>query len=153
MSFGRPQPAPSVLSELISRDVILTTMRGHLDVELAKRAARDFALLMPRTIEPTWLIDILDLTGHDASAVAVGGAWWASFRAGRGRRVLLVTRKASYRMVAATLGFGAHVPVKTFETFLDARNFLGIGGDRNSNTQFTSPVVSPGDVARKDVAS
>lgn len=116
-----------VTSDILSPAVILTSMHGYLDVELAKRSAARFAELIVHTSEPSWAVDILGLTGFDPSAVIVGNRWWTTFKQNGGREVVLIARSAAYRMTAATLGFGSGLKVKTFETLHEALTYMGVG--------------------------
>jgi hypothetical protein len=124
---GKLAASGEVTSNALSRSVILTSMRGHLDVELARRSAATFAELILQTVEPSWVVDILALSGFQPSAVKVGNSWWTTFKEHGGLEVVLVSRSAAYRMTAATLGFGSGLRVKTFESVDQALAYLGVG--------------------------
>lgn len=126
LSPGRQPTPPTVTSELVSPDVIFTTMRGYLDASLTVQAANHFEQLLAQASRPTWLSDILELASFEPYAVVIGGTWWAKFKAHQGQKVLLVSNVATFHMIAATLGFGAGVPVKTFASVREARQYLGV---------------------------
>lgn len=114
-------------TSVLSNHVLFTQMVGYIDADLADRELKHFReLLLEHSPPQAWIIDTEKLEGFDPRAVKAGAAWFASFRAGGGTRVVQVSRSNAARMVAQTLGFAAGIRVSCVERFEEARETAGL---------------------------
>lgn len=129
-----PRRRSSLSTVPLARNVVFTEMTGYVDAELADRELQTFRAHLTKTEGPAvWLIDTEHLAGFDPRAVKSGAAWFASFRASGGTRIVHISRGNAARMVAQTLGFGAGVKVTSVNDFDEARREAGISVSSNQS--------------------
>lgn len=125
--FSGHRPRTSLNTAVLGSGVLFTQMVGYIGAALADQELEHFrSLLQEQQPLGAWVIDTERLEGFDPRAVKAGAAWFASFRASGGKRVVQVSRSNAARMVAQTLGFGAGIRVTCVEDLETARLEAGL---------------------------
>jgi hypothetical protein len=114
-------------TERVGENVVLTRMRGHMTRALTERQFEQFRSSIVGTRKPAWIIEALELTGFDPTAVAAGARWFGSFKDRGGEQVVFVSPLSAARMVAASLAFAVHAKISSCETLKEAYERAGLG--------------------------
>lgn len=117
---------PCLSSSRIGASAVMTVMSGHVTEAATTTELAEFRGFIASMDPPTWLIDATTLSGFEPRAVQGGAAWFRAFRERNGVNILMVSALGPARMVASTLGFGAGVKVRHFETVPAALDHLGL---------------------------
>jgi hypothetical protein len=124
-------------SERAGEHVIVTRMRGHMTRVLADTMFDQFRGLVSEAPAKIWIIEQLELTGFDPSAVPAGARWFSSFKDRGGERCIFVSQHAASRMVAASLAFAVHTKFSAVETLKEGYELAGLGAVEIRPSVFT----------------
>lgn len=101
-------------------------MGGYIDAELCDRELRTFRAALEQHPGGSWIIEVERVLGFDPKAVKSGAAWFSTFKAIGGQRVVYVSRSGAARMAAQALGFGAGIKVVCVDGYEQARETVGL---------------------------
>lgn len=121
-----PRSRAFITTTVLSAGVVFTQMGGYIDAELCNRQLPEFRRALEQQPGGIWIIEVERLAGFDPKAVKAGAAWFATFKALGGQRVIYVSRSAAARMAAQALGFGAGLKVVCVDGFEQARETAGL---------------------------
>lgn len=122
-----PRSRAFINTTVLADGVLFTQMGGYIDVDLCDREHPGFRAALEQHPGGTWIIEVERLVGFDPKAVKSGAAWFSTFKAVGGQRVVYVSRSGAARMAAQALGFGAGVKVICVDGFEQARETVGLG--------------------------
>lgn len=111
-------------NSLATQGVVLTQLVGHATTTLSESGLLGFQRALTEAKEPSWLIDLSELTGFDSMAAVVGRQWFASFRNAGGTKVALISSLPAARMAVATLSFATAVTFLPFDDLPSALEHL-----------------------------
>ncbi|MDF3066634.1 MAG: hypothetical protein K0R38_2235 [Polyangiaceae bacterium] len=117
----------AIETELVGGHVLLTRIRGHATGLMVERRFDQFRAELGGVCKPVWIVEQLELTGFDPSAVTAGARWFTAFKDRGGERIISVSQMAAARMVAATLAFAVHARLFNCGTLSEAYEQAGLG--------------------------
>lgn len=121
-----PRSRAFINTTVLANRVLFTQMGGYIDGELCDRELKAFRAALEQHPGGVWIIEVERLVGFDPKAVKSGAAWFSSFKAVGGQRVVYVSRSAAARMAAQALGFGAGIKVVCVDGYDQARESVGL---------------------------
>jgi hypothetical protein len=117
----------AIETELAAGRVLVTRMRGFVTGPLCTATFEQFRARAATTSGGTWIIDTLEVTGFQPSAVQVGARWFEVFKAHHGAAIVMVSNMSAVRMAAATLAFAVHIKVTICKDLGEAYTSAGLG--------------------------
>lgn len=121
-----PRVPAFINTTVLANGVLFTQMGGYISAELCDRQLKAFRTALEQNSGGVWIIEVERLVGFEPKAVKSGAAWFSTFKAIGGERVIYVSRSAAARMAAQALGFGAGLKVVCVDGYEQARETAGL---------------------------
>ncbi|MEP7050547.1 MAG: hypothetical protein ABJB12_09355 [Pseudomonadota bacterium] len=123
------EPVPSrIRSESLAPNLIVTWFEGYITKELAEEQLPRFRSLIAGCVDPTWVMELTQMSGFDPRAIGAGGEWWRYFKSKHNARgeILFISSSQIARMAGASLSFSVGVGVRSFGTLEECFQALGV---------------------------
>jgi len=96
--------------------VIESVYSGHMTAAVLDQNLKAFRDKLSAGSTTHWVANALGVTRFDPTVSTIGAAWLREFKSQGGKQVILISGNSAIRMIAATAGFVAGVPIKAVET-------------------------------------
>ena len=127
MARDKKDPEGSVRTHHLEGKIIETIYEGYISVPMITQVLSDMTPLLRLYPGADWLINSIGATGIAPAPHNTRMAIFDTFKKEGGGKIAGIVRSAPMRMIAVTLGFAFGLPLKIFETRLDALTYLREG--------------------------